>query len=115
MAGRKWIDGSQKENKIERNFVIWYFNEICIQMMNKRPKLVPVKVECYAGSRADEYPRRFYWDDTLFEIREIVDRWYQGDTHPETPPADYFKVQSVSSGKFILKHELKVDAWFLVI
>ncbi len=77
--------------------------------------MISIRVECYSGYKANEYPRRFYWDDTLFEIKEILDRWYQGDANPEFPTADYYKVQTASSGQFILKHELKNDKWFLVV
>ena len=40
--------------------------------MSKIHNLVPVRVECYAGYKADENPRRFYWGETIFEIREIM-------------------------------------------
>ena len=78
-------------------------------------ELIPIKVECHAGYKADEYPVRFSWEGALFEIHEILDRWYQGDTSPEFMLADYYKVQTSTSGQFILKHEIESDRWFLVI
>jgi len=75
---------------------------------------IPIKVECYSGYKVDESPIRFYWDDIQFEISEILDRWYQGGTNPEFPSANYYKVQTASSGQFILKHEIKRDTWYLV-
>ncbi len=35
---------------------------------------VPIKVECYSGSKADEYPKCFYWGNRKYEIKEILDR-----------------------------------------
>jgi len=36
-------------------------------------ELIEVKVECYSGYKADEYPICFYQDDQRFEILEIID------------------------------------------
>lgn len=77
-------------------------------------KLIPVKVECHSGYKADEYPICFYWQDISFEITEIADRWYQARATPDWPVADYFKVRTAGKQEFILKHELETDQWFLV-
>jgi len=45
--------------------------------------LIPIKVECYSGYKADETPRCFYWNNNVFEIKKILDRWYQGNLDPE--------------------------------
>lgn len=74
--------------------------------------LVPVKVECYSGYKADENPRCFYLNDELFIITEITDRWYQGDINPEIPAADYFKVMTLVKRQFILKHDIENDRWY---
>ena len=74
-----------------------------------------IKVESYAGYKANEYPKRFYWENICFEIEEITDRWYQGDLNPEFPPASYFKVRTSNQKIYILKHEIKTDRWFLWI
>jgi hypothetical protein len=36
--------------------------------------LFEIKVECHAGYKAGEYPKRFFWNEMLFEIEEILDR-----------------------------------------
>jgi hypothetical protein len=77
--------------------------------------LFPVEVECHAGYKADEYPKRFYWDNLRFEIEEVLDRWYQGDQNPQFPPANYFKVRTTGKKVHILKHETETDRWFLWI
>jgi len=76
--------------------------------------LIPIKVECHSGYKADEYPVCFYLDNSKFEIREVSDRWYQLDTSPDLPVADYFKVITSGNIKYIIKHELTMDQWFLV-
>jgi hypothetical protein len=77
-------------------------------------KLIPVKVECHSGYKADEYPICFYWLDLKYEIIEIADRWYQTKATPDWPIANYFKVRTAGKQEFILKHELQNDQWFLV-
>ena len=75
--------------------------------------LFPVKVVCHSGYKADEYPVHFYWNNTRFEIKEILDRWYQGDGNPDFPAANYFKVNAADGKIFILKNEIKSGKWFL--
>jgi hypothetical protein len=75
--------------------------------------LIPVKVECHSGYKADEYPVCFYLGEARFGIIEITDRWYQGDTNPEFPAADYFKVLTFDGNQHIIKHEIKPDRWYL--
>ncbi len=78
-------------------------------------KLIPVKVDCHAGYKADEYPVCFYLDEFRFGITGIVDRWYQANRDPEFPEANYFKVTTSDEKQFILKHEQQNDSWFLVV
>jgi len=75
---------------------------------------IPIKVECHSGYKADEYPICFYLENNKFEIKEISDRWYQALPSPNLPVADYFKVCTVGNTKYIIKHELKSDQWFLI-
>ena len=76
-------------------------------------KLVPIQVECYAGQKADETPRRFLSEKNWIEVEEVVDRWHQVESKPEWPRADYFKVRGTNQCEYLLKHDLEVDAWFL--
>jgi hypothetical protein len=76
--------------------------------------VVPIKVVCHSGYKADEYPICFYVKDIKFEIKEICDRWYPAQPTPEWPVADYFKVCTEGNMKYLIKHELKSDQWFLV-
>jgi hypothetical protein len=42
-------------------------------------KLIPIPVECYAGAKADDTPRRFIWQGRTIGVREVLDRWYLRD------------------------------------
>ena len=76
-------------------------------------KLHPIRAECYAGSKADETPRRFHLEGRTIEIHEVLDRWYQVESKPEWPRADYFKVRGADGHNYLLKHDLESDEWFL--
>jgi hypothetical protein len=75
--------------------------------------LIPIQVESYSGSKADETPRRFVWEGRVIEVQEVVDRWYQVESLPAWPRADYFKVQSDDGSQYLLKHDLESDEWYL--
>jgi hypothetical protein len=77
-------------------------------------ELVPIDVQCYAGSRADQTPRCFTHAGRAVEVVEIVDRWYEGGVDPRRPPADYFKVQGDDGELYLLRYSRKGEAWFLV-
>ncbi|MBN1774744.1 MAG: hypothetical protein JXB32_26030 [Deltaproteobacteria bacterium] len=38
-----------------------------------------VRVECYAGSRADERPTAVVFDGTRLPVAEVLDTWYGTD------------------------------------
>jgi hypothetical protein len=74
-----------------------------------RMTLIPIQVESPSGSKADERSRQFVWDARVIEVREVVDRWYQVESLPEWPRADYFKVQSEDGSQYLLKHDLESE------
>jgi hypothetical protein len=76
-------------------------------------KLTPITVECYAGIKADETPRRFTREERSIEIAEVLDRWHQVESLPEWPRADYFKVRGADQREYLLKHDLESDEWYL--
>ncbi len=76
-------------------------------------RLHPIEVECYAGAKADETPRRFTREGQSIEVREVLDRWHQVESKPEWPRADYFKVSAADQRQYLLKHDLEADEWFL--
>ena len=76
-------------------------------------KLIPIPVEYYAGAKADKTPRRFIWQGHTLEVGEVLDRWYQVESRPEWPRADYFKVRGNDDREYLLKHDLESDERFL--
>ena len=78
-------------------------------------ELIPIKVKCHAGYSADEYPINFTWENIVFDIFEIIDRWYDGYIQGQSEEANYFKVKTNLAGFYMLRHETENDKWFLVI
>lgn len=76
-------------------------------------QLMPIQVESHAGFKADETPRRFVWEGRIIEVLEVLDRWFQVESQPEWPRADYFKVRGADQHEYLLKHDLESDEWFL--
>jgi hypothetical protein len=68
-----------------------------------------LKVECYAGYKADERPLRFTArgaDSRTFEVKEILDRWYGAG-------CSCFKVRADDGGIYVLRHDEQEDLWTL--
>lgn len=78
-------------------------------------ELIPVRVECHSGYKANEYPKKFLWEDIEFTIIEIIDRWYEGYKKTSTAKVNYFKVRTEFAGTYLLKYETESDGWFLVM
>jgi len=76
--------------------------------------LTPIDMECYAGGKADETPRRFRLGDEWIEADEVLDRGYQMESLPGWPRSDYFKVRDARGRVFVVKHDLQAGEWFLV-
>ncbi|MGZ6125641.1 MAG: hypothetical protein ACXWLR_11820 [Myxococcales bacterium] len=67
-----------------------------------------VRVDCYAGHRGEETPRRFELGGRVREVEEVIDRWYGPDHR-------YFKVRAGDGGVYILRHDEPSDRWELVV
>lgn len=68
-----------------------------------------LKVECYAGYKADERPRRFTAlrpDPVPHEVTAILDQWYGVGYQ-------CFKVRADDGHSYLLKHCQKEDIWTL--
>jgi len=73
-----------------------------------------IEIQCYAGYKADETPRRFRFEHNWIEVEEVVDRWHQVEGPPTSSRADYFKVQAGDGRLYLLKHDLDAGQWLLV-
>jgi hypothetical protein len=67
-----------------------------------------IQVECYAGHRAEEEPRRFFIGERKVEVDEVIDRWLDPDHR-------YFKVRGDDSGVYILRYDLELNRWALTM
>ncbi len=67
-----------------------------------------IRVECYAGYRGEETPRRFFLGDRQVEVQQVLDRWL-------APDHRYFKVQGDDDGVYILRHEVAGQRWELTM
>ncbi len=65
-----------------------------------------IRVECYAGHRADERPTRFVLGGQPFEVSELDGRWY-------SPEASYFRVRAEDGNYYVLRHDEVQDLWTL--
>jgi hypothetical protein len=63
-----------------------------------------IRVQCYAGYRADEEPRSFALGDRRVEVIQIIDRWL-------VPDHRYFKVQGDDGNLYILRHDEPAGEW----
>jgi hypothetical protein len=65
-----------------------------------------VRVECYAGYKAEERPMRIVFEAQTLEIAEVEDRWY-------SPGATYFRVLAESGDRYVLRHDDAQGVWSL--
>jgi hypothetical protein len=68
--------------------------------------MLEIRVECYAGYRADECPLNFELCGRRFEVAEVEDRWY-------SPGVVYFRVRATDGNFYVLRHDEGTDVWTL--
>ena len=75
-------------------------------MSRDAPAFPVVDVECHAGYRGEETPRRFRLGDRQVEISEVVDSWL-------APNHRYFRVRDTQGDLYILRNDVAADRWEL--
>jgi hypothetical protein len=68
--------------------------------------MAEIRVECYAGSRADEHPLRFAIRERVFDVCELDGQWH-------SPGATYFRVLADDGNFYVLRHDEAQDLWTL--
>jgi hypothetical protein len=68
-----------------------------------RPTL-RVSVECHAGYRGEETPRRFSLGARCIEVLDVLDRWLD-------PEHRYFKLRGDDGALYILRHDAETGVW----
>ncbi|MBW2527789.1 MAG: hypothetical protein JRI23_26650 [Deltaproteobacteria bacterium] len=66
-----------------------------------------VRVECYAGYRADQEPRTVQWSGRRLRVLGIAKRWHE-------PDASCFRVRLEDGNLYELRRRVDDDAWSLV-
>jgi hypothetical protein len=67
-----------------------------------------IRVECYAGHRAETEPRLLYLGDRAVEVTEIIDRWLD-------PRHRYFKLRGDDGGIYLIRHDTETGGWELIL
>jgi hypothetical protein len=67
-----------------------------------------LRVECYAGHRADTEPRRLHIGRREILVTEIIDRWLD-------PRHRYFKLRGDYGGIYLLRQDTIEDRWKLTL
>ena len=70
--------------------------------------LMTLRVECYAGHRGEETPRRVHFDSRSVEVVEVLDSWL-------APDHRYFKVAGDDGASYILRHDPAAGRWELTM
>ena len=66
-----------------------------------------IRVECYAGYRGEETPRKFWLGSRKIEVSEIQDRWI-------APDHRYFKLVGDDDSVYIIRHDMESLDWELI-
>ena len=89
-------------------------------LLQRHPDLVPmaslaiiwdfrmrIQVDCYAGYRGEETPRRIRMATYKIEVKKVLDRWLATDHR-------YFKVIGDDDATYIIRHDTVKWEWELV-
>jgi len=68
--------------------------------------IIHVKVECYAGHRGEQTPRRFWLGGRCVEVDEVLDQWL-------APDHRHFKLRGDDGAIYIVRHDSKASRWEL--
>jgi hypothetical protein len=77
-------------------------------------RLETISVECYAGYKGDEAPRRFSMKGKEYAVREVVARWYEEGIDPQDSQKEFFRVLDSDKREYLLRHTIRSDTWELV-
>lgn len=77
-------------------------------MTNPAKSSLEVRVECYAGHRGEETPRRLSFDGRTIEVAEVLDAWL-------APDHRYFKVRGDDGACYILRNDALTGRWELTM
>ena len=67
-----------------------------------------IAVECHAGYRGEETPRRFFMGSRAIRVVEVIDLWHGPDHR-------YFKIAGDDGATYILRHDEPTGRWELTM
>ena len=65
-----------------------------------------IEVDCYAGHRGEETPRRIRFSQRTVEVEKVLDRWL-------SPDHRYFKLVGSDGAVYIIRHDVETCRWEL--
>lgn len=65
-----------------------------------------LRVECYAGYRGEQTPRRIVLDGRTVDVVDVLDAWL-------APDHRYFKLRGGDGATYILRHDTTGGEWAL--
>lgn len=66
-----------------------------------------IQVDCYAGYRGEETPRRLHIGGACLDVTAVLDRWL-------APAHRYFKLQTADGAVWIVRHDTHRAVWELI-
>ena len=78
------------------------------QHTTEEHRALEVGVDCYAGYRGEQTPRRFSFDGRVVEVVEVRDAWL-------APDHRYFKVKGDDGAFYILRNDVITARWELTM
>jgi hypothetical protein len=83
--------------------------DIAQRLVDRMPDdVLAIRVECYAGHRGEETPRRLWIGERLVTIAGVRDRWL-------APDHRYFKVAGDDGAVYIIRFDTTADRWELTM
>ena len=70
--------------------------------------LLEIGVDCYAGYRGEETPRRLRIGSGEIGVQEVLDRWL-------APDHRYFKLRGEDGAVYIVRHDEGTGTWQLTL
>ena len=67
-----------------------------------------IRVECHAGHRGEETPRRLLVGDKPVEVAKVMDRWL-------APDHRYFKCIGDDDASYIVRNDVRSGIWELTL
>jgi hypothetical protein len=75
--------------------------------MNEQ-RLLAVAVECYAGHRGEQTPRRLILGGRRIAVLEVLDAWL-------APDHRYFKLKGDDDDTYLVRHDERSNTWELTM